>query len=65
MPRSKQVDSLYSMFEESNKVILGVETRYNPSRTASRIRNVDHVLQQLMEPFRECSRYGWGAHIDK
>lgn len=51
------------MFEESNKVILRQMQMSNPTMGQSKIKDINNVMEQLLEPFKECRKYTWGTQI--
>jgi hypothetical protein len=46
------------MFEQSNAVIMAVQSR-SASMSASRIKNLDNLINELLSPFLEQQKYPW------
>lgn len=48
------------MFQESNKVIIAMRNRTTPM-SASRIKNMHNLMDELLSPFLEQQKYSWGG----
>lgn len=59
----KAIEDIYLMFEQSNKVIIASIKQSSPSLTASRIKNIDSVVDELLSPFSENTKYQWASDI--
>lgn len=51
------------MFKQSNQVILLDLRRKNYALTKPRIKNIEDVVEQLVEPFKEAPKYTWSQQI--
>lgn len=59
----KSIENIYSMFQQSNSVVMHALMSRNPSLTRSRIKNIESVIEQLLSPFKENDKYIWGGQI--
>jgi hypothetical protein len=60
-PSSKLVPDIYSNFTIGNQVIMhSLRKRTPPAR---RIKHIETVLSQLLDPFLRTERYVWGREI--
>jgi hypothetical protein len=58
--RLRAIDDIYSMFQESNKVIIAMRNRSTPM-SASRLQNIGNLINELLSPFMEQQKYTWGG----
>jgi hypothetical protein len=56
----RAIEDIYLMFQESNKVIIAMRNKTN-SMSASRIKNIDNLMDELLSPFLEQQKYSWGG----
>lgn len=59
----KAIKDIYAMFQQSNQVILLSLKENNPGLTKPKIGNIEEVVEQLVEPFRETPKYVWSQQI--
>lgn len=51
------------MFKQSNRVILMDLKKKNPTLTKPRIQNIEDVVEQLVQPFKDTHRNSWSQQI--
>jgi hypothetical protein len=59
----KAIDDIYAMFKQSNEVVLLNLKQSNPGLTKPHIQNIEDVVDQLVEPFKNMSKYHWSHQI--